>query len=143
MQKLDHSNEKDSKFQHIGIFLAENRFVMVLKSGLLRQRKFRSFYILFQYVAVVRPPFPDSYRKVWTSFIIYVILQNKCLLLSRRPPVERVGLGFSAIGGKRHRNDSAQDGSGVTGCKAPGLKTPNKHVGWNHKKSVGSSDKSG
>jgi len=34
-------------------------------------------------------------------------------------------LDFSAIGGKRQRHGSALIGAGVTGCKAPGLKTPN------------------
>jgi len=36
------------------------------------------------------------------------------------------GLDFSAIGGKRKRHGSALIGAGVTGCKAPGLKTPNQ-----------------
>jgi hypothetical protein len=56
----------------------------------------------------------------------------------KSPPVDRQkstgspitrragGLDFSAIGGKRQRRASALIGAGVTGCKAPGLKTPNK-----------------
>jgi len=35
------------------------------------------------------------------------------------------GLDFSAIGGKIQKHDSALIGAGGTGCKAPGLKTPN------------------
>jgi len=35
------------------------------------------------------------------------------------------GLDFSAIGGKIQRHGSALIGAGVTGCKAPGLKSPN------------------
>jgi hypothetical protein len=35
-------------------------------------------------------------------------------------------LDFSAIGGKRQRHGNALIGAGGTGCKAPGLKTPNK-----------------
>ena len=38
------------------------------------------------------------------------------------------GLDFSAIGGKKQRHGSALIGAGVTGCKAPGLKTPNRYV---------------
>ncbi|MGD9228293.1 MAG: hypothetical protein PVF26_17420, partial [Desulfobacterales bacterium] len=36
------------------------------------------------------------------------------------------GLDFTAIGGKIQRHGSALIGAGGTGCKAPGLKTPNK-----------------
>jgi hypothetical protein len=36
------------------------------------------------------------------------------------------GLDFSAYGVKRQRQASALIGAGATGCKAPGLKTPNK-----------------
>jgi len=36
------------------------------------------------------------------------------------------GLDFSAIGGEKQRHGSAVIGAGGTGCKAPGLKTPNK-----------------
>ena len=36
------------------------------------------------------------------------------------------GLDFSAIGGEIQRHGSALIGGGVTGGKAPGLKTPNK-----------------
>jgi hypothetical protein len=35
------------------------------------------------------------------------------------------GLNFSARGGKIQRHGSALIGAGGTGCKAPGLKTPN------------------
>ena len=35
------------------------------------------------------------------------------------------GLGFAAISGKIQRHGSALIGAGGTGCKAPGLKTPN------------------
>jgi hypothetical protein len=35
------------------------------------------------------------------------------------------GLDFSAIGGEKQRHGSAVIGAGGTGCKAPGLKTPN------------------
>jgi hypothetical protein len=35
------------------------------------------------------------------------------------------GLDFAAIGGKIQRHGSASIGAGGTGCKAPGLKTPN------------------
>jgi len=38
---------------------------------------------------------------------------------------EAGGLDFSAIGGKKQRHGSALIGAGVTGRKAPGLKTPN------------------
>jgi len=38
------------------------------------------------------------------------------------------GLDFSALGGKKQRHGSALIGAGVTGCKAPGLKTPNRYV---------------
>jgi hypothetical protein len=34
-------------------------------------------------------------------------------------------LDFSAIGGKKQRHGSALIGAGGSGCKAPGLKTPN------------------
>jgi len=33
-------------------------------------------------------------------------------------------LDFTAIGGKKQRHGSALISAGVTGCKAPGLKTP-------------------
>jgi hypothetical protein len=33
-------------------------------------------------------------------------------------------LGFSAIGGKKQSHSSDLIGAGVTGCQAPGLKTP-------------------
>ncbi len=36
-------------------------------------------------------------------------------------------LGFFR-GGKKQRHGSALIGAGVTGCKAPGLKTPNRYV---------------
>jgi hypothetical protein len=35
------------------------------------------------------------------------------------------GLDFSVISGKKQRHGSALFGAGVTGCLAPGLKTPN------------------
>ena len=35
------------------------------------------------------------------------------------------GLDFAAISGKIQRHGSALIGAGGTGCKAPGLKTPN------------------
>jgi len=46
--------------------------------------------------------------------------------LQESPTTRRVGgLDFSAIGGKNQRHGSALVGAGGTGCKAPGLKTPN------------------
>ena len=46
--------------------------------------------------------------------------------LRESPTTRRAGgLDFSAIGGKKQRHGSALIGAGVTGCKAPGLKTPN------------------
>jgi hypothetical protein len=43
------------------------------------------------------------------------------------PPTTRAagGLDFSAYGGKKQRYGSSLFGAGVTGGKAPGLKTPN------------------
>jgi hypothetical protein len=37
-------------------------------------------------------------------------------------------LDFSAIGGKIQRHDSNLIGAGGTGCKAPGLNTPNNLI---------------
>jgi len=48
--------------------------------------------------------------------------------MQQEPPTNRraVGLDFTAIGGKIQRHGSALIGAGETGCKAPGLKTPNR-----------------
>jgi hypothetical protein len=46
--------------------------------------------------------------------------------IQESPTTRRAGgLDFSAMGGKIQRNGSALIGAGGTGCKAPGLKTPN------------------
>ncbi|MEE9536521.1 MAG: hypothetical protein V3V51_03680 [Desulfobacterales bacterium] len=49
------------------------------------------------------------------------------VLRTDSPTTRRAGgLDFSTIGGKIQRHGSALIGGGVTGCKPPGLKTPNR-----------------
>jgi hypothetical protein len=51
---------------------------------------------------------------------------NQIQNMFESPTTRRAGgLDFSAIGGKKQRHTSALIDAGVTGCKAPGLKTPN------------------
>jgi len=55
-----------------------------------------------------------------------------CFWITKRaesPTTRRAGgLDFSAVGGKKQRHASALIGAGVTGCKAPGMKT-SKNMG--------------
>ena len=57
------------------------------------------------------------------TFEGYTVFHNN--VPGHRPHAERVACIFPPIGGKKQRHGSALIGAGVTGCFAPGLKTPN------------------